>query len=66
MNKLIEIAKEITRLWHEQDREAYTTLKKSGYTSQDIRIVVSIMKEANSNMVESEQKEIEGKNKWID
>jgi len=66
MNKLIEIAKEITRLWHEHDEHALKTLKKSGYSSSDIFTVVKIMKEANNNMMEDEQRRPLRSNKWID
>ena len=52
MNKLIEITKEITRLWHEGVHDPYEELKALGYDIEDIRTVVFILKEGNKNMME--------------
>ena len=52
MNKLIEITKEITRLWKEGSPNAYKELKTMGYKQDDISTVVFILKEGNRNMTE--------------
>jgi len=67
MNELIEIAKEVTRLWHEHSKDPYIILKKMGYSRDNIKTVVMIMKEANNNMMEDKERErTSSGSKWID
>ena len=52
MNKLIEITKEITRLWKERSENPYKELKTMGYNQEDISTVIFILRTGNDNMME--------------
>ena len=55
--KLIRLAKDITRFWNDLDssESSYNKLKLK-YTKDEIDTVVSILKEANKNMIQSMKK----------
>ncbi len=70
MNKLIEITKEITRLWKEGNNNPYKELKIMGYKQEDIKTVVFILKEGNNNMITGRPRRLDeikrgDSDKWI-